>query len=157
SMRVIDSEVDKRIGLSLKYLILAAYFQPFLVVLERTGEILQLTMQPADAVGHARSPEGIAIARRDSYRSLQCGQGLGHHTEISERQPVKKHCRQQQKTIAQFGSKLPRFDFTFDGALVVCLKKVEAAAPGQTGKQCRFVFDCARALYDVIQNRFALL
>src|ERR1700730_18970036 len=62
SMRVIDAEIDQRIGLRFKHMTLMAQFQSLLIEFQRAIEILKLAMNPSDAVGNARTPEEVSVA-----------------------------------------------------------------------------------------------
>src|SRR5262249_51842936 len=101
-MRVIDAQVDQRISLGLEHMMLLSNFQSLPIEFQSALEILQLTMNPANAVGHAGKPEQIAIPARHADRLLESGERFRHAPEISQRQTEKKQRSQQQKAIAQF-------------------------------------------------------
>src|SRR5438874_831054 len=61
-VRVIDSQVDQRIRFRLQHMVLVADLQSFLIKFESACEILQLTMNPSNAIRNARVPEQITVA-----------------------------------------------------------------------------------------------
>src|SRR6266404_6371504 len=61
-MRVIYAQVNQRIGFSLEHMMLTANPQSFLIMFQRALEVMQLAMNPPNAIGHARIPKQVAIA-----------------------------------------------------------------------------------------------
>src|SRR6266851_4709289 len=119
-------------------------------------EVLQLAMNPANAVGHAWKPEVITITAGHLNGLGERGQCLRHSSQISVRKAQKKHRSQKQETIAQFRSQLPGFRLELYGELVFGLEKIETATPDQSGRQGGLIINRPGRLDNVIQDRFSL-
>src|SRR6185312_8112752 len=85
------------------------YFNAVFVVLVRRLEVVELAINPADAIREARMPEEIAVATRFLECFIQRRECRRHLPLVSLRQAAKEETRQQQEAVAQFGSELQRF------------------------------------------------
>src|SRR6266498_325320 len=132
---------------------LMSNFQSFLVMLECAFEVLQLAMNPTNAIGHARIPEQIAVATCHSNRLFKGSEPFRHEAEVCLRQSLKEHRGKQQKPIAQLGSQTTAFNFALDRQIVLSLEKMQAPAPDQSGRQRRLVVDRPCGFYQVIKRR----
>src|SRR5437870_10981065 len=86
----INTEVDKRVGFGLQNMMCATHFETHMIVFARLVEVLQLAVNPADAIRKTRKPETIAVALSHLNSIIKCGQGFGHPAQISTRQPKSK-------------------------------------------------------------------
>src|SRR5206468_7116375 len=86
----INTQVDKRVGFGLEDMMRAADFKTAVIVFARLVEVLQLAVNPADAIRKTRKLETIAVALSHLYSIIKCSQGFGHPTKISTRQPKSK-------------------------------------------------------------------
>src|SRR2546421_2679948 len=98
-VRVIDAQIDQRIGFSLKHLTSMAQFQSLLIELQRAFEILKLAMNPSDAVRNAWIPEQVSVAAGPSDPLMKSRQRFRPLSEVSPRNTQAEQPGQQQETI----------------------------------------------------------
>src|SRR5688500_2762991 len=75
-MVIVNAEVNKRVGLGLKHVMFTPHFQTTLIIFEGTIKVLQLAMNPANAVWEPRQPEPITIPLAHFNCFVQGSQGL---------------------------------------------------------------------------------
>src|SRR5436309_14042249 len=86
----INTEVDQGVGFGLENMMCATHFETHMIVFARLGKVLQLAMNPADAIRKTRKPETIAVPLGHPNSIVECSQGFGYPTQISSGQPQSK-------------------------------------------------------------------
>src|SRR5437870_7455787 len=115
----------------------AARLKTPVIVFERVIEVLQLAMNPANAVRQTRKPEAVTVALGDLNSFIQRGQGFGDAAKVSPSQAKSEERKEQEEPIAHFRSELFRFHQHFFSAFVFGLKEVQQTAPPQDRKSTR--------------------
>src|SRR5258705_846824 len=118
----------------------------------RPFKVLQLAMDPADAVRHARIPKEIAIASSLIDCLVECCKRGRHPAEVSARQTKEEKRRQKQETVAEFRCQASRFRFDCNRCFILGLEEMQTTTPSQTGRQCGLMIQCSCCTNDVIQN-----
>ena len=92
----VAAEIDERIGFGFDDIILARDLKALLVPFERLIEVLQLAMDPPDAVRHAREPEAIAVSSAHRHRLVERRQGVRHSPSVPSDEPQPEEVVQEQ-------------------------------------------------------------
>src|ERR1700754_4370716 len=133
------------------------YINAFFIKLSRGLEVVQLAVDPPDAIRKTRMPEEVAIVTRFFHRVLKCCERGGHLALVSLRQADEEHRRKPQESIAQFRSEFDSFLRLFDRELVFRLEEVQTRTPRDSADECRFVIKPPRGRDHVVEYGFSFL
>ena len=89
-VRVVDTEVDERVSFRLEHMMLASDLETLVVVFQRVIKVLQLAMNPSNAVRKAREPEAVSIALGHLDSFVKGREGFGNSTKVTSGQAQDK-------------------------------------------------------------------
>src|SRR5262249_19670566 len=96
----VAAEIDERIGLGLDDIALPRDLETLLIPRQRLLEVLELAMDPPDAVGEAREPEAIAVPSGKCHGLMERRQGVRHPPTVALDQPQVEAVDQDLERIA---------------------------------------------------------
>ena len=96
----VAAQIDERIGLGLDNIALPSDLKTLLVPCERTIEVLQLAIDPPDAVGHAREPEAITVPSAHFHGLMERRQGVRHPPTVTLDKPQAEEVAQEHERVA---------------------------------------------------------
>ncbi len=122
----VAAQIDERICLGLDDIALARDLKALLIPLERVMEVLQLAVEPPDAVRHARDPEPIAVPSGHLHRLMERRQGVRDPPTVALDKPEHKEADHEVERIAYFSSETEGFAQHRLGEFVLGLEEVHA-------------------------------
>src|SRR5436305_3031271 len=105
-MTPVISQVDERVGFGLAHLVCSRNLETLQIVLCCFIEILQLPIDPCDAVQNFRWPVLIAVAPRHFKSPPKHGYCFRHVSHVSQAQPQEELRLNQQRAVPQVWSKV---------------------------------------------------
>src|SRR2546421_6635412 len=100
--RVVLAQVDQGIRLRFDDPVLPGDLNALPVVGDRLVDVSEFTVNPADAVGHSREDDAVAVAPGHLQRLVQSLKRLRHPPLVTQSEPEEEAALKQREPVAQF-------------------------------------------------------